>query len=85
VLPGTVLAAAAWAVASVAGRVYAEVAHAGTDGALCGFLLVSTWLYAGAFAMLAGAACNAVSRTASTPTTSGFPPIICSARAYPGA
>jgi membrane protein len=60
VLPGTVLAAAAWAVASVAGRVYAEVAHAGTYGALGAFLLVSTWLYVGAFAMLAGAACNAV-------------------------
>jgi membrane protein len=60
VLPGTALAAAAWAVASVAFRAYAGVANAGTYGALGALLLVSTWLYLGALAMLSGAAWNAV-------------------------
>ena len=60
VLPGTALAAAAWAVASVAFRAYAGVANAGTYGALGALLLVSTWLYVGALAMLSGAAWNAV-------------------------
>lgn len=60
ILPGAVVAAGAWSVASVGLRLYIEFAHASTYGLLGALLLASTWLYVGALAMLFGAALNAV-------------------------
>lgn len=60
-LPGTVVAAGAWTVASVGFRVYAATTRSvelyGVAGAV---LLVLTWLYVGSLALLVGAVLNAV-------------------------
>lgn len=60
VLPGTVIAAGAWAVASVGVGIYAGTAGAASYGAAATALLVLTWLYIGGLALLAGATLNAV-------------------------
>jgi len=60
VLPGTLFAALAWTVASVAVRLYATASSSvALYGAVGGLLLVLTWLYVGGLALLAGAALNA--------------------------
>jgi YihY family inner membrane protein len=51
VLPGTVLAAGAWAVASVAFGVYAGVSSLSTYGVASTALLLLTWLYVGGLAV----------------------------------
>lgn len=61
VLPGTVAAAAAWTVASVGFRIYAETtASLRLYGVAGGLLLVLTWLYVGGLVLLGGAVLNAV-------------------------
>lgn len=60
VLPGTVLAAGAWAIASVFLGVYAGTTGARSYGAAATAILVLTWLYVGGYALLLGATLNAV-------------------------
>lgn len=60
VLPGAVLAAATWAAASVLLGAYAAASSSQLFGAASGLLLLFTWLYAGALAILFGATLNAV-------------------------
>ena len=60
VLPGTVLAAGAWAVASVGFGVYAGIVGTQAYGAATAAILVLTWLYVGGLALLFGATLNAV-------------------------
>lgn len=60
VLPGTVFAAGVWAVASVGFGVYAGTAANRAYGLAGAVVLVLTWLYVGALALLLGATLNAV-------------------------
>lgn len=60
VLPGTIFAAGAWALASVVLGVYAGTVGSPAYGAAGALLLVLAWLYAGGLAILLGATLNAV-------------------------
>ncbi|QLD89009.1 YihY/virulence factor BrkB family protein [Natronomonas salina] len=60
VLPGAVLAAGTWTAASVLIGAYAAVSGSRLFGAASGLLLLFTWLYVGALAILLGATLNAV-------------------------
>lgn len=60
VLPGTVLAAGVWAVASAGFRVYAGSASTVAYGAAGAIVLLLSWLYIVGLATLIGAALNAV-------------------------
>lgn len=60
ILPGAVIAAGVWAIASVGLGTYAGTAGAGSYGAAATAVLVLTWLYVGGLALLVGATLNAV-------------------------
>lgn len=60
ILPGTILAAGGWAIASILLGVYARLAGGEVYGAAGLVLLILSWLYLGALFVLVGAALNAV-------------------------
>lgn len=60
ILPGTIMAAGGWAVASLVVGSYARVAGGQAYGVAGLVLLILTWLYLGGLAVLLGATTNAV-------------------------